>query len=438
MVAEPGGHVAICPTGNPGMASAGMGDVLTGVISGLLAQGLGGCDAATAGVDASAVADVSGLVVTPGLIDGRVRFGEPGFEHRETIRSGLDAAAAGGFTAVVLFGDTEPVNDDRATIELLVAEAARQSRTRLHPVAAVTRRRAGEELTEAGEMLAAGAVALSDAERPITNAALLRRALLYARHFDVPIVHHACNPDLDDEGVMHEGEWSTRLGLPGSPALAEDVMVARDLLLVAETGGRYHLGPVSTANSLEQIRRAKGRGDAVSCDVTPHHLLLTDQTVADSGFSTATRVVPPLRPALDVEALHEGLADGTVDAIVSDHWPHHADDKEDVQLSVAPPDIVGLETTVSLCLDRLVHGGVIDLVRLVELLSTGPARLFGLAGGSLEVGRPADITLLDLERQVNVDPSRFHSLGRSTPFAGWSLRGAAVGTLVGGEPVEIS
>lgn len=381
--------------------------------------------------------DVRGLVVTPGLIDGRCHFGEPGFEHRETLRSGLMAAAAGGYAAVLMFGDTDPPNHDRGTTELLLAEAARQPWARLHPVATVTKDRAGKALTEAGEMLAAGAVALSDGDRSISNAALLRRALLYAQHYDVALVHRACDPNLADQGVMHEGEVSTRLGLPGSPALAEDTFVARDLLLVAETGGRYHLGPVTTAGAVEQIRRAKDRGDSVSCDVTPYHLLLTAEEVADSGFSTATRVEPPLRSAIDVDALLEGLADGTVDAIVSDHRSHHADEKDDVQFSVAPAGVVGLETTVSLCLDRLVRPGVIDLGRCVELLSTGPARAFGLAGGSLEPGRRADITLLDLEREVTVDPAAFRSLGRSTPFTGWTLKGAAVGTLLAGEPVRL-
>lgn len=394
-----------------------------------------GKDLQTAGAE---VVDVGGLVVVPGLVDGRAHLGEPGYEHRETLRTGLAAAAAGGYTAVVALGDTDPPVDRRAIAESMIREAERLGGTRVHPVGTITKQLAGEELAELGELFEAGAVAVSDAERPIRSAALLRRALLYARHFDLPVIHRAADPDLDDEGVMHEGAWSTRLGLPGRPAISEEATVARDLLIVAETGGRYHLSPVTLRGSLERVRQAKKDGLAVTCDVTPHHLLLTDEEVAASGFSTATRLDPPLRPRRDVDALLEGLRDGTVDILVSDHRPYHSDEKDDVQFSTAPPGAVGLETTVSLGLDRLVRAGVIDLPRLVELLSTRPARLFGLPGGTLRPGAPADVTLLDLEAEVAIDPSRFRSLGRSTPFAGQSLRGAAVGIFVDGRRVEIS
>ncbi|MEM8930685.1 MAG: dihydroorotase [Acidobacteriota bacterium] len=383
------------------------------------------------------VVEVDGLVVVPGVIDGRVSRGEPGFEHRETLVSGLAAAAAGGYAAVVAVGDTDPPVDHRAVVESLMRSAEALGGPRLYPMATITKGLAGTELAEIGELSEAGAVAVSDAGRPIRNAALLRRALLYARHFDLPVLHRACDPDLDDRGVMHEGAWSTRLGLPGRPAISEEATVARDLLLVSETGGRYHLSPVTLAGSLERVRQARARGLAVTCDVTPHHLLLTDEEVAASGFSTATRLDPPLRPRADVDALLAGLADGTIDAIVSDHRPYHADEKEDVQFSIAPPGAVGLETTVSLCLDRLVHAGVVDLPRCIELLSTAPARLFGLPGGNLRPGSPADVTLLDLDREVTIDPSTFRSLGRSTPFAGQTLRGAAVGVFVGGRRVEL-
>jgi dihydroorotase len=233
---------------------------------------------------------------------------------------------------------------------------------------------------------------------------------------------------------MHEGEWSTRLGLAGIPGAAEDVMVARDLLLLAETGGRYHVAHLSTAGSLDLVRAAKARGLPVTCEVTPHHLLLTDRAVADTGFDTNTKMKPPLRAEADREALVAGLADGTIDAIASDHAPHHRDEK-DVEFSAAPFGIVGLETTVSLCLDKLVRVGVIGLGRLVELLSTGPARAFGLPGGTLVPGSPADVTLLDLERAVTVDPTTFRSKSRNTPFGGWELRGGAAGTILGGRRI---
>ncbi len=381
--------------------------------------------------------DARGLVVTPGLIDLHVHLREPGHEYRETVRTGLRSAAAGGFTAVACMAGTEPVNDQRTVTELILAEGRRHPYARVFPVGAITRGLAGEELAEIGDMVLAGAVAISDDGLPVRNAALMRRALQYAQHHGVPVVQHAEDLDLAAGGVMHEGEWSTRLGLPGIPGLAEDVMVARDLLLVEDTGGIYHVAHLSTAGSLEMVRDAKRRGLAVTCEVTPHHLLLTDREVAASGFSTAAKTKPPLRSAADAEALLAGLADGTVDAIASDHAPYHPDET-DVQFSTAPFGIVGLETTVSLCLDRLVRPGHIELARLVELLATGPAAAFGLPGGSLEPGRPADLTLLDLDRRVTIRADAFASKSRNTPFDGWQLEGAAAGTIVGGVPVSLA
>ncbi len=381
--------------------------------------------------------DVTGKVLVPGLIDGRAHLGEPGYEHRETLDSGLQAAAAGGFTAVVATADTAPVVDQRALVEMITRQADRLGWARLYPTATVTKGMAGSELSEVGELTAAGAVALSDGETPIANAALLRRALMYASHFGVPILHRAADLQLESDGVMHEGHWSTRLGLPGSTSVSERSIVARDLFLAEEAGGRLHVAPVTVGGALDQIRAAKEAGLQVSCDTTLHHLLLTDEAVHSSTFSTATRVSPPLRSEQDVEALKKGLQDGTIDMIVTDHRPFHADEKEDVQFSVAPPGVVGLETLVSLSLDRLVKAGIIDLARWVELLSCAPARIFGLPGGSLEVGRPGDVTVLDLDAEVTVDPSTFRSQGRSTPFAGWTATGAAVGTFVGGRRVDL-
>lgn len=382
------------------------------------------------------VIDASGLLVTPGLIDIHVHFREPGQEYKETVESGSRAAAAGGFTAVACMANTAPVNDQPAITRHILDQAARHGYARVYPVAAVSKGLAGEEMAEMGEQVAAGAVAFSDDGLPVAHPELMRRALLYARHFDKAIIQHAEDLQLTGHGVMHEGAVSTRLGLPGIPGLAEDVMVARDLMLAEETGGRYHVQHLTTGRSLDLVRQAKKRGAPVTCEVTPHHLLLTDEEVEKSGYSTNTKMKPPLRSAADRAALLEGLADGTIDAIASDHAPHHADEK-DVEFSLAPFGIVGLETTLSLCLDRLVGEGVISLERLIELLTSGPARVLGLPGGSLAVGEPADLTLIDLNREVTVDPKTFHSKSRNTPFAGWTLKGAPAGTIVSGRRVVV-
>lgn len=389
------------------------------------------------------VLNAAGLVVTPGLIDLHAHLREPGQEWKETLATGTRAAAAGGFTAVAAFPATVPVCDHRSVVEHVLKEAERCGYARVWPVGAVSKGLRGEELAEMGEMVAAGAVAFTDDDVPVRHPELMRRALLYSRHFDVPVIQHAEDLELSADGVMHEGEWSTRLGLPGIPAASEEIVVARDLILHRETGGRYHVARLSTAGALRRVRAAKaevgseaGRAGTVTCEVTPHHLLLTDEQVHEQGFSTATKIKPPLRSEADRTALLEGLADGTVDAIASDHAPHHPDEK-DVELSVAPFGVVGLETTVSVCLHWLVRSQVISLSRLVELLSTGPARVLGVPGGTLAPGNPGDLTLLDLERQVAVDPKTFRSKGRSTPFAGWALAGAPVGTVLAGRRVEV-
>jgi dihydroorotase len=379
--------------------------------------------------------EAKGLVVCPGLIDMHVHLREPGHEYKETIESGSRAAAAGGFTAVACMPNTVPVNDSRSVTEFIVKEAARCGRARVYPIGAITKGEQGEELAEVGEMVAGGAVAISDDGLPVVSSEVMRRALLYSQHWNVPVIQHAEDPTLGSGGVMHEGEVSTRLGLPGLPGAAEDAMVARDLLLAEDNGGRYHVAHLSTARSLELVKAARARGVTVTCEVTPHHLLLTDQEVLASGLSTYTKMKPPLRSEADRQALLAGLADGSVDAIASDHAPHHEDEKA-VEFSIAPFGIVGLETTLSLCLDRLVRPGLVDLARLVELLSTGPARILGVGGGTLAAGSVADITLLSLTRQVTVNPARFASKGRNTPFAGWKLRGRPVATFIAGRRVE--
>lgn len=382
------------------------------------------------------IVDATGLVVAPGLIDAHVHLREPGFEHQETLRTGLQAAAAGGFTAVAAMADSDPVHDQRTVTDHLTREAAEHPWARMHPVGALTRGRRGEELAEMGDMAAAGTVAFSDAGRAVARGSVLRRALLHVQHYDLPVIQQAEDGDLAGEGVMHEGPTSTLLGLPGVPSLAEESMVARDLLLAADTGGRLHFTKLSTAGALARIREAKAEGVAVTCAVTPFHLLLTDQEVSTSGFKTAFKMRPPLRSAADVEALLGGLSDRTVDAIVSGHAPHHPDEK-DVQWSAAPFGAVGLETTLSVCLDRLVRPGKIDLARLIDLLSCGPARALGLNGGTLSPGAPADLTLIDLEKKVRVNANDFYSMGRATPFDGVDLVGGSAGTILAGQPIEL-
>jgi len=379
--------------------------------------------------------DASGLVVTPGFIDMHVHLREPGQEYKETVESGSRAAAAGGFTAVACMANTAPVNDHRAVTRHIINEAEKFGYARVYPIGAVSKGMAGEELAEIGEMVRAGAVAVSDDGLPVRNAELMRRALLYTAHFDVPVIQHAEDLELTGPGVMHEGRWSTRLGLPGIPGASEDVIVARDLILAEDFGGKYHVAHLSTARSLDLVRQAKARGLSVTCEVTPHHLLLEDQAVSDMEFSTDTKMKPPLRSEKDRKALLQGLVDGTVDAIASDHAPHNPDEKS-VQFSCAPFGILGLETTVSLCLDKLVRPGLVSFSRLVELLSTGPARVLNLPTGTLAPGAPADLTLLDPDREVVIDRKTFRSMSRNSPFHGWKLRGAAVGTFLAGRRVE--
>jgi dihydroorotase len=304
----------------------------------------------------------------------------------------------------------------------------------VYPVGALSRGLRGEELAEYGDLRDAGCVAVSDDGRPVLSARLLRRALEYAKAFDLVVIDHCEEPTLTDRAVMNEGPVATLLGLRGSPAVAESLVVERDLQLAELTSGRLHLARVSTAASVDAIRRAKAKGVRVTAEVTPHHLLLTDQLVKDREYDTATKVMPPLRSERDRRALVDGLRDGTIDCIATDHSPHTLDDKK-VEYDLAAFGVSSLETAVALGLDRLVHSGVLELEQLVALLSTNPARVFGLRGGSLKPGAPADVTILDPSRKQQVDPKRFESKGRSTPFAGAVLKGWPAMTVVAGKVV---
>lgn len=379
------------------------------------------------------VVDVSGLVVCPGFIDMHVHLREPGQEWKETVATGTHAAAVGGFTGVACMANTVPVNDTASVTEWIITEAADHGSVPVYPIGCVTKGMAGEELAEMSDMLEAGARAFSDDGKPVHSSLMMRKALEYSKIFDVPIIDHCEDRTLVDGGVMNEGPVSTRLGLRGWPAVAEDVMVQRDLLLAEYTGGHVHIAHTSTARAIDFVRRAKQHGVRASCEVTPHHIALTDEAVGQ--YDTNAKMNPPLRSSADLQGLLDGLADGTVDAIATDHAPHHSDEKC-VEFSLAPFGVIGLETAVPVCLERLVRTQVIDLPRLVELFTAGPARVLRLDKGRLAPGGDADITVLDLERRTTIEPKAFRSKSRNTPFGGWELRGAAVMTLVGGRIVH--
>ena len=378
------------------------------------------------------------LVVCPGFVDMHVHLREPGFEHKETVRSGAASAVAGGFTAVACMPNTHPVNDSASVTRFILKQAAEANLARVYPIGAVSKGSDGKELAEMADMRDAGCVAFSDDGRPVATALLMRRALEYAGMLGLPVIDHCEDKTLAGEGVAHEGFHASQLGLRGIPSASEDVMVERDIVLAAMTGSHAHIAHLSTAGALRAVRAAKLRGVRVTCEVAPHHFTLSDERLlAPLAYDTNLKMNPPLRHATDRDALVEGLKDGTVDVIATDHAPHHADDKK-VEFDRASFGIVGLETAVSLSLDRLVHGGIITLARMVELLSANPARILRVPGGRLQAGDPADLTILAPELNVTVSTDAFRSKSRNTPFDGWPLRGGVAATVVGGRVLFVN
>jgi dihydroorotase len=377
-------------------------------------------------------------VVCPGLIDMHVHLREPGQEHKETIATGVAAAVAGGFTAVACMPNTNPVNDNAGVTEYILKKAADAALARVYPIGAVSKGQKGERLADIAELKATGCVAISDDGHPVATALLMRRALEYAGMFKMAVIDHCEDPTLKGEGVAHEGFSASTLGLRGIPGEAESIMVQRDIALAELTGGAVHIAHMSARQSIAAVQYGKARGARVTCEVTPHHFTLSDAMLAaPRPYDTNVKMNPPLRSDADRDAMLAGLIDGTVDVIATDHAPHHYDEKR-MEFDRAPFGIIGLETAVSLAIDRLVHSGAITLSRLVDLLSRNPARILNVPGGSLAAGAPADITILAPDLHVTVSAKHMRSKSRNTPFDGWSLRGGVAATMVAGQVVYVN
>jgi dihydroorotase len=379
----------------------------------------------------AAIYQAKGRLVVPGFVDLHVHFREPGFEYKETIASGAASAVAGGFTTVCCMPNTNPVNDNQAITEFMIERARTAGLANVLPIGAITKGSEGKELAEIGDLYRAGCVAISDDGKPVMNSLVMRRAMEYALAFDIPVVDHCEDLHLAEGGCMNEGLISTELGLPGIPAAAEDVMVARNVSLAELTGACLHLAHISTAGSVRMVREAKSRGIKVTAEACPHHFMLTEEVVR--GFNTLAKMNPPLRTWKDVQAIKEGLRDGTIDVIATDHAPHAAQEKQQ-GFTEAPFGVVGLETALPLTM-ALVEEGILSLESAIEKLSAAPARAFGLTKGSLAVGADADIAVIDPQAQWEVDPGKFRSKSRNTPFAGWKVKGLVVATFVAGRVV---
>ncbi len=376
------------------------------------------------------VIDAAGMIVCPGLIDLHVSLREPGDEKDETIESGTAAALAGGMTSVACMPDTSPVVDNRAAAEFVQLQCARAGHCNVFPLGAVTKNHDGQELAEIGQLVEGGAVAFTDAKSPVANAEIMRRALEYTRMFGRPIFNHPQVPELAAKGIMHEGYYSMQLGLRGIPAGAEVIMVARDIALAEMTGGHIHLMTLSTSGAVEQMRRAKAKGLRVTCEVTPHHLALTDASL--SNYETNFKVDPPLRSKEHIDALIEGLRDGTIDVITSDHQPF-AEEKKQNELDSAPAGVVGLETLLPICIKILIETGHLTWSKLIAKLTINPATILGIQKGTLKSGHDADVTIIDPTTAWRIDPAKFKSKGRNTPFAGWEVKGRAHSVVVAGK-----
>jgi dihydroorotase len=382
--------------------------------------------------EGTTIIEAAGKVVAPGLIDLHVHLREPGQEDLETVASGAMAAAAGGFTAVCAMPNTDPVTDNQAAVGFIVSQAQRAGKARVYPIGAVTLGQRGEQLAEFGELVGAGAVAVSDDGKPVATSHMMRTALEYARTFGIPVADHCEDMSLAAGGAMHEGLVSTRLGLKGIPAAAEEIMVARDIILAELTGGHVHLCHMSTRGSVELIRRGKERGIRVTAEATPHHFSLTHARC--ENYDTNAKMNPPLREAADVEAIRQGLKDGTIDVVASDHAPHHYDAKER-EFDLAPNGIIGLETALGVAIRDLVETGLLSLPELIDRMSTRAARIFNLPGGTLAVGAPADVVVFDPAERWVVQPDTFYSKSRNTPYGGDTLVGRAHQTIVRGRIV---